>query len=565
MDDTALAVFDRRLKLVDSNQAFAAAFGREPDLSLDRVLAVMEQSEGVLPSLLYELELQGRTSPVSLALNTDKFRFLYRVSLFRVDEAGESMVLASFRDETEKGFMEQTLRDRNLSLVTISPGIPVGFFRAARSGNIISVNRPLVDMLGYENEYELFNASIPDTWVDPSDRERMLQALMDNDTVSGMEACWMRRDKSRIWVSISAYGVSGDSGETILFDAVVLNITQRREAEEELRRYRNRLQEMVEEKTVELTRANDLLLMEVAERQKAETIQAVLHAITDAAVTAQSLFGLLEEIHAQLSRLFYTPNLYFAFYDPADNSYSFPYAVDQHDGAVGFTIPGYMDGTLTDLIRTGGEPRLVDQNAHREMISKGQVRDVGSPSEQWMGVPLRDSSGVWGVLATQSYDIINAYTPGDLNLFARIAEHVALAISRHRTEQELRRNGALFRAVLEAENRGIIVTDSDGTVVYINPVLSREMEIPPEDVRGRELSVILHPEDHIPLAEAVESWKRGGARAVLLRILAGTCTVSAQPLRDAPGRLLGMIAIEQAGGDTPPEGTSEPRVPKPPR
>jgi len=94
-------------------------------------------------------------------------------------------------------------------------------------------------------------------------------------------------------------------------------------------------------------------------------------------------------------------------------------------------------------------------------------------------------------------------------------------------------------------------------VVYINPVLSREMEIPPEHVRGRELSNILHTEDQIPLAEAVEIWKRGGARPALLRILSGACTVSAQPLRDSTGRLLGMIAIEEKIEELHPADLSE--------
>lgn len=541
LDDTALAVFDRHLKLADSNRAFSEAFGDAPGMTLDRVLAGMEQSDGVLPSLLYELEIQGHTSPVSLALNTDKYRYVYRVMLHQM----EGMILASFRDETEKGFMEQTLRDRNLSLVTISPGIPVGFFRAARSGNIISVNRPLVDMLGYENEYDLFNAKIPDTWVDPSDRERLLQSLMENDTVTGMEAQWIRRDSTRIWVSISAYGVAGDSGETLLFDAVVLDITKRKQAEDELMSYRNRLQEMVDEKTGELTRANDMLLLEVAERQKAETVQAVLHSITEASGTAQSMFELLEGIHAHLSRLFHTPNLCFAFYDHQDNSYSFPYSVDQSNGAMGFTIPGYMEGTITDLVRSSGQPRLLTRRDFHEMSARGLIRETGTPPEQWMGVPLGDSSGTWGVLAVQSYDMVNAYTGDDFSLLARIAEHVALAISRYRAEQELRRNGALFRAVLEVETRGIVVTDADGIVVYINPVLSREMEIPPESVRGGELSAVLHSDDHLPLAEAVEGWKRGGAKPVAIRILSGPVTVSAQPLRDSSGRLLGMIAIEE--------------------
>jgi len=559
VDDTALAVFDGQLQLRDSNRAFREAFGDTGDVSLDTLLSTMEQ--GVLPSLLYELELQGATSPVSLALNTDSFRFVYRVVLHRLEEGEERLILASFRDETEKGFMEQTLRDRSLSLVSISPGIPVGFFRAARSGSIITVNRPMVDMLGYENEYDLFNAKIHETWVDPSDRDRMLRALEEEGTVSGLEVQWTRRDKRVLWVSISAYGVSDDSEGTQVFDAVVLNITKRKEAEEELNRYRNRLQEMVGEKTAELSKANDMLLMEVAERQKAETIQAVLHSITDAAITCQTLFNLLEQIHTHLSKLFHTPNLFFAFYDSSHNSYSFPYSMDQKDSAVGFTIPGYMEGTLTDLVRLKGEPRLIDRKAYEELLARGGVRDFGSIGEQWMGVPLRDASGVWGVLVVKSYEIVNAYTPEDLRLFSRISEHIALAISRHRAEQELRRNGALFRSVLEGETRGIIVTDSDGAIVYINPVLSREMELPPEEVRGREMSVMLHSDDNPVLAETVENWKRGGGRPVILRVLPGPCIMRAQPLRDSFSNLLGMIAIEESLEEVHPSDMSEPGEP----
>lgn len=542
-DDTALAVFDGHLRLVDCNRSFKEAFGDSEGASLDTLLSGMEQD--ILPSLLYEIELQGGTTPVSLALNTESYRRVFRVELFSIEEGDRKLLVASFRDETEKGFMEQTLRDRNLSLATISPGIPVGFFRAARSGNIISVNRPLVDMLGYENEYDLFSARIPETWVDPSERERLLHLLEKDGTVSGMEVQWKHRSGGVVWASISAYGLQADSGETQVFDAVVLDITQRKLAEKELKQYRNRLQEMVAEKTAELSRANDMLLMEVSERQKAETIQGVLHSITYAATSSKTMFRLLEEIHSHLSRLFHTPNLFFAFYDPADNSYSFPYSIDEKDGAVGFTIPGYMEGTLTDLVRSSGEPLLIDRESYDRLVEQGRLREVGTVCQQWMGVPLKDQSGVWGVLAVQSYQMVNAYSEDDLGLFEKMGEHVALAISRHRAEQELKKNGALFQAVLEAERRGIIVTDSDGIVVYINPVLSREMEIPPEEARGRELSGILHPEDHLPLAEAVENWKRGGGRPVLLRVTAGPCTVSARPLRDGSGSLLGLIAIEE--------------------
>ncbi len=55
----------------------------------------------------------------------------------------------------------------------------------------------------------------------------------------------------------------------------VENAIRRKRAEEELRRYREHLEELVEERTAELTEANERLRAEIAERKRVEEALAL--------------------------------------------------------------------------------------------------------------------------------------------------------------------------------------------------------------------------------------------------------------------------------------------------
>ena len=67
--------------------------------------------------------------------------------------------------------------------------------------------------------------------------------------------------------------------------AAARDITERRRAEEELRKHREHLEELVEERTVELKKANEQLQQEIVERKRAEESQAQLAAIVESRMT----------------------------------------------------------------------------------------------------------------------------------------------------------------------------------------------------------------------------------------------------------------------------------------
>ena len=72
-------------------------------------------------------------------------------------------------------------------------------------------------------------------------------------------------------IEISSSPLRNAKGEIIAGIEAVRNITERKQAEEELKKHRERLEDLVEERTVELKKANARLQQEVAERERMET------------------------------------------------------------------------------------------------------------------------------------------------------------------------------------------------------------------------------------------------------------------------------------------------------
>lgn len=116
----------------------------------------------------------------------------------------------------------------------------------------------------------------PERWlstVHPEDRDRMSAAasrlLSGGAPHDEEEYRILLPDGSVRWVRDSVRATRlADGG--IRLDGVVSDITGRKKAEEELKRYRGRLEDMVLERTTDLLTANALLRQEIAERKQAE-------------------------------------------------------------------------------------------------------------------------------------------------------------------------------------------------------------------------------------------------------------------------------------------------------
>jgi diguanylate cyclase (GGDEF)-like protein/PAS domain S-box-containing protein len=190
---------------------------------------------------------------------------------------------------------------------------------------------------------------------------------------------------------------------------------------------------------------------DVTELKRAESMQAALHNISEAAHSAEDLLALFQRIHQIIGNLLPATNFFVALYDETKDELSFPYYVDEHDGT---PAPRTLDsGTLSaEVIRTG-QPLLLTPDSKPSLHERvGPV--VGKESLDWLGVPLISQKGVIGALVVQSYSGDVRYTEQDEVLLQFVSTQIAAAIERKQTETWLR-HIARHDVLTDLPNRGL--------------------------------------------------------------------------------------------------------------
>lgn len=123
-----------------------------------------------------------------------------------------------------------------------------GLFQSTFEGRFFSSNPALACILGYDSPEELI-ASITDIkqqlYVVPGERDVLVKTILKNDTTFGFEVQIYRKDKTKIWVSISARIVRDDTGNPAYIEGFISDITGRKHAEEALAESRNYLDEII--------------------------------------------------------------------------------------------------------------------------------------------------------------------------------------------------------------------------------------------------------------------------------------------------------------------------------
>lgn len=110
-----------------------------------------------------------------------------------------------------------------------------GIYQTSIDGKIITANKALLDMLGYENMDEFLNLDATDLYVNPDDR-KAFKTIMDRDgKVVDYELRLRRKDGKEITVVENARAVRDFEGNIIYYEGMIQDITKRKEAENAIR------------------------------------------------------------------------------------------------------------------------------------------------------------------------------------------------------------------------------------------------------------------------------------------------------------------------------------------
>ncbi|HTA66369.1 MAG TPA: diguanylate cyclase [Xanthomonadaceae bacterium] len=188
---------------------------------------------------------------------------------------------------------------------------------------------------------------------------------------------------------------------------------------------------------------------DITDVKRAQSMEDALHAISDAAHTAEDLLDLFQRIHEIIGGLLPARNFFVALYDAKSDELTFPYFVDEFDQP---PAPRRLDISPTlsaQVIRTG-KALLVTPTAREPLDLIGRI--VGRDSIDWLGVPLSSHKGVIGALVVQSYSGDVRYTEKDKGLLQFVSTQVAAAIERKQT-QTLLQHMAHHDALTDLPNR----------------------------------------------------------------------------------------------------------------
>jgi PAS domain S-box-containing protein/putative nucleotidyltransferase with HDIG domain len=248
----------KSFRYVDANQAALTLFGvsslkdlttlgpmglspeRQPDgmLTIDKVKIETEKTlrEG---SDFFEWEHQ----------RVDGQRFLADILLTRVDFLGEQFVLANVRDVSERKRLQQELERSEFNYRMLFEFAPAGMIAASpESGKILQANSKALSMFGYELD-EIITKTLTDITyqedlaVSDERNKRLAEGALHN---LAFKKRYLRKDGSHFWAESFASALKDSNGKVIRFVGSIVDITERKLAEEKISSYLQQLERSME-------------------------------------------------------------------------------------------------------------------------------------------------------------------------------------------------------------------------------------------------------------------------------------------------------------------------------
>ena len=163
-----------------------------------------------------------------------------------VQKMSGDLVMGVARDVTERKKMERELREAEMKFRTISERSLVGIY-IIQDEKFVYVNPKFAETFGYRQD-ELINCCPVDVIIDPEDRERVrehIRARISGDlTHVHYEAKGRKKDGTLLFVEV--FGNRSISNDRVAVIGTLIDITERRLAEERLRRERNLSNEIID-------------------------------------------------------------------------------------------------------------------------------------------------------------------------------------------------------------------------------------------------------------------------------------------------------------------------------
>jgi PAS domain S-box-containing protein len=427
------------LRYLGVNRYLAGTYGLEPDAFVGQDIGFLQSSSQFTEFVqdFFMSPAQDTFQEVPATVHGSLRNFL--IVMKKYDQGRAAFAVGI--DITERHRAEQALREAEEKYRSIFENAIEGIFQTTPDGYYLSANPALSRIYGYDSPKELvanLTSVQQQLYVDPERRSEFVRLLQENDEVVNFESQVYRRDGSLTWISENAHAVRDTDGNLLYFEGTVEDITERRRAKEALQRLNEELESRVEERTAALKELNRRLVVEIAERQRAEAalriseaeLRALFAAMTDVITVFDSQGRYLKTV-ATSSEVHYKPDV----------------------ERVGKTVYDVLPLPVANLFFKHIQLALTTEQPvsleYSLPVSNVTDSEDGQPKERWFVAnisPLPDNSVIW------------------------VARDIT---QRKQAEEALRETEEKYRSIFENAAEGIFQTTPDGRYISTNPALVR--------------------------------------------------------------------------------------------
>ena len=268
-----LVVYDMEGKVIYINPAFTWIFGWTPEELLGTRIDYVPNENWPETQMMIDKVLAGESFSGVESRRYNKEGNILNVSISATIYLNRERVpwgsVHILRDITDQKRAEAALLESEDKYKTLVENSLTGIF-IHQEGRYVFVTDRFASMHGYTQEQLLGKEYL--SLIHPDDREALAQtvsARLEGEVVpQHYEVRRLKKGGKTVWCEMIATRIDYGGRPAIMGN--IIDITERKQAEQALREARNGLELRVKERTAELTKANEQLKHEIEERKRAE-------------------------------------------------------------------------------------------------------------------------------------------------------------------------------------------------------------------------------------------------------------------------------------------------------
>ncbi len=271
----AYVSFGRAGRIEEANLAATELLGEPRDRLIGRPFAFYVADLDLFMQHLLSCRTSDQQVKTELQLKAKKGEripvLLCSTPITSTSRNGVLLYQTAIVDFSERKRAEEALRKSEERLRAIINQSNAGIANCDLNGRFLFVNWKFREMLGYTDSQlaakTIFTITHPD---DVDITKRRFGEMVQESKPIEIEKRYIRKDGSLIWINVCDTPVLDVAGKPVSAVAVAFDITQRKKAEEALRKSKTLLEERVRERTRELRLANKELREEISQRKGLE-------------------------------------------------------------------------------------------------------------------------------------------------------------------------------------------------------------------------------------------------------------------------------------------------------